>query len=27
VIGGREYPFDDRVVAAECVRAARRVLS
>ena len=26
-IGGREYPFDDRVVAAECVRAARRVLS
>jgi UDP-N-acetylmuramoyl-L-alanyl-D-glutamate--2,6-diaminopimelate ligase len=27
VIGGREYPFDDRVVAAECVRAARRVSS
>jgi len=27
VIGGREHPFDDRVVAAECVRAARRVLS
>jgi len=27
VIGGREYPFDDRVIAAECVRAARRVSS
>ena len=26
-IAGREYPFDDRVVAAECVRAARRVPS
>jgi len=25
VIGGREFPFDDRAVAAECVRAARRV--
>ena len=27
VIAGREYPFDDRVVAAECVRSARRVPS
>ena len=27
VIGEREYPFDDRVVAAECVRAARRMSS
>jgi len=25
VVGGREYPFDDRVVAAECVRGSRRV--
>jgi UDP-N-acetylmuramoyl-L-alanyl-D-glutamate--2,6-diaminopimelate ligase len=25
VIGGREFPFDDRAIAAECVRAARRV--
>lgn len=24
VIAGREYPFDDRIVAAECVRSARR---
>ena len=24
VIGGREFPFDDRAVAAECVRGARR---
>ena len=27
VVAGREYPFDDRVVAAECVRSARRVSS
>jgi UDP-N-acetylmuramyl tripeptide synthase len=26
MIGARELPFDDRAVAAECVRAGRRVL-